>query len=331
MAEGRLHFGAVLVLFLATANALDLSALRRELKAEVEEVMGNDYNDDDKDDDLLEALNIGDDESPEYDVAEPPPSPSMELESEEEPGYEGEEVAPPPASRKVSPYLPEGVPDIPGLYMEGGVMKYKGEKVTSITGMDGKDKGEKVYADENEVEDMDEVVEKVPIESLSEVEKITPIKSLEEIKRLLPVKSIKEIANIDEVKEILPVPEDIARKFIAKHKLKHGIKHKYVSGESALPEAEVHADEYQAQAGKDKESSDEYVPDTRYDKPSLEGLEESLLIVQREVKVAIDLLDELKTSGPVYNGDDVIEGESALPQGGSAIEESTKSTRSQRK
>merc|ERR1719430_562889 len=165
---------------------------------------------------------------------------------------------------------------------------------------------------------MDEVVEKVPIESLSEVEKITPIKSLEEIKRLLPVKSIKEIANIDEVKEILPVPEDIARKFIAKHKLKHGIKHKYVSGESALPEAEAHADEYHAQAGKDKESSDEYVPDTRYDKPSLEGLEESLLIVQREVKVAIDLLDELKTSGPEYDGNDVIEGESALPQGGSA-------------
>ena len=38
--------------------------------------MGNDYNDDVEDDDLLEALNIGDDESPEYDVAEPPPSPS---------------------------------------------------------------------------------------------------------------------------------------------------------------------------------------------------------------------------------------------------------------
>ena len=199
-------------------------------------------------------------------------------------------------------------------------MKYKGEKVTSITGMDGKDKGEKVYADENEDKyedvDDDEVVEKVPIESLSEVEKITPIKSLEEIKRLLPVKSIKEIANIDEVKEILPVPEDIARKFIAKHKLKHGIKHKYVSGESALPEAEVHADEYQAQAGKYKES---FVDSSaQAGKGSLEGLEESLLIVQREVKVAIDLLDELKTSGPVEYGNDVIEGESALPQGGSA-------------
>merc|ERR1719318_419206 len=201
-------------------------------------------------------------------------------------------------------------------------MKYKGEKVTSITGMDGKDKGEKVYADENEVEDMDEVVEKVPIENLSEVEKITPIKSLEEIKRLLPVKSIKEIANIDEVKEILPVPEDIARKFIAKHKLKHGIKHKYVSGESALPEAEVHADEYQAQAGKYKESfvdsSAQAGKDKALPKGGLEGLEVQLLRVQQGVKFAISLLDELKTSGPEYDGNDVIEGESALPQGGSA-------------
>merc|ERR1719153_1962847 len=109
---------------------------------------------------------------------------------------------------------------------------YKGEKVTSITGMDGEDEGEKVYGDEAEGEDeeevevgdeeLDEVEEVQPLESLSEVKKITPIKSLSEIKSILPIKSINEISSIDEVKEIIPIPEDIARNFIKKHNLKHG-------------------------------------------------------------------------------------------------------------
>merc|ERR1712212_450146 len=188
MVGDRVRLGAVLVFFLATANALDLSALRRELKAEVEEVIGNDYNDDDlNEDNLLDALR---------DEAEPhAPYSSEEIESLEGSDEEAEGE------------LPPGVPDIPGLTVDHGVLKYKGEKVTSITGMDGKDKGEKVFEDEDE----DEIVDVQSIENISEVKKLAPIKSISEIKSILPVKSIKEIANIDEVKEILPIPEDIAR------------------------------------------------------------------------------------------------------------------------
>merc|ERR1712055_995383 len=240
MAEGRLRFGAVLVLLLATVNALDLAALRRELKAEVEEVIGNDYNDDDlNDDNLLEALGEAEPHAPYSEEIE-----SLEGSDEEE---EGE--------------LPPGVPDIPGLTVDHGVLKYKGEKVTSITGMDGKDKGEKVFEDEDEIEDEsedeDEIVDVQSTENISEVKKLTPIKSISEIKSILPVKSIKEIANIDEVKEILPIPEDIARKFIAKHKLKHGKKHT-ISGESELP-PDIYEDQPQAGHSEGSSSIEEYV------------------------------------------------------------------------
>ena len=133
--------------------------------------------------------------------------------------------------------LPPGVPDIPGLTAdEDGTLYFKGEKVTSITGMDGEDKGRKVFGsddedeeeeDDDEVTEMededeeDEVVENVePLEKITAVEKLTPVKKIEEVKSVTPLKSIKEIKNIEEVKSILPIPEHIARKFIAKHKLK---------------------------------------------------------------------------------------------------------------
>ena len=93
----------------------------------MEEVIGNDYNDDDlNEDNLLDALR---------DEAEPHAPYSEEIESLE--GSDEEEEG----------ELPPGVPDIPGLTVDHGVLKYKGEKVTSITGMDGKDKGEKVFKD----------------------------------------------------------------------------------------------------------------------------------------------------------------------------------------
>ena len=132
--------------------------------------------------------------------------------------------------------LPPGVPDIPGLTADAdGTLWFKGEKVTSITGMDGEDKGRKVFGsddddeeeDDDEVTEMededeeDEVVENVePLEKITAVEKLTPVKKIEEVKSMTPLKSIKEIKNIEEVKSILPIPEHIARKFIAKHKLK---------------------------------------------------------------------------------------------------------------
>merc|ERR1711974_269153 len=292
MAGARLRLGAVLLFFLATANAVDLSELRRELKAEVEEVLGNDYNDDDKDEDILEALDL----TGKYDSAEPPTS-SEEIESGEESG--SEEVV-------EAEELPTGVPDIPGLYMEDGVMKYKGEKVASITGMDGKDKGQKVYDDEDEDEDEDVVEEVEPIESISEVKKLTPIKSLSEIKSLLPVKSIKEIANIDEVKEILPIPEDIARKFIAKHKLKHGKKHT-ISGESELP-PDIYEDQPQAGHSEGSSSIEEYVNE----------MESHLMTVEKEVQRALDLLDKIRNK---KEGESPIGEVEVEPQGGWANEE----------
>merc|ERR1712025_1395089 len=223
-----------------TSNAfpsLD-SAEREELMKEVEEAMaevGQDYGDDGTDDELMDLL--GEDDG-RYGSEEPEEIEEIEAEEPEELVEEALDDAgealddadpePEPEGGK----LPDGVPDIPGLHMEGGQLMYKGEKVTSITGMDGEDEGEKVYGDEAEGEDeeevafgdeeLDEVEEVQPLESLSEVKKITPIKSLSEIKSILPIKSINEISSIDEVKEIIPIPEDIARNFIKKHNLKHG-------------------------------------------------------------------------------------------------------------
>merc|ERR1711936_1423150 len=121
-----------------------------------------------------------------------------------------------------SPGLPPGVPDIPGLTADAeGTLWFKGEKVTSITGMDGEDKGRKVFGSEDEEEedeDDDEVTEMEDEDEEDEV--VENVEPLEEVKSMTPLKSIKEIKNIEEVKSILPIPEHIARKFIAKHKLK---------------------------------------------------------------------------------------------------------------
>ena len=263
-------------------------------------MIGNDYNDDDlNDDNLLEALGEAEPHAPYSEEIE-----SLEGSDEEE---EGE--------------LPPGVPDIPGLTVDHGVLKYKGEKVTSITGMDGKDKGEKVFEDEDEIEDEsedeDEIVDVQSIENISEVKKLTPIKSISEIKSILPVKSIKEIANIDEVKEILPIPEDIARNFIDKHKLKHGRKHT-ISGENELP-PDIHED--QPQAGVDKAS---YFHEGDF----VNDMERQLGVVQKEVQLAMNLLASYK-EGATSNTEESVEeqelpigeGEPGLLQGGSADEE----------
>merc|ERR1712212_1346202 len=287
MVGDRVRLGAVLVFFLATANALDLSALRRELKAEVEEGIGNDYNDDDlNEDNLLDALR---------DEAEPhAPYSSEEIESLE--GSDEEEEG----------ELPPGVPDIPGLTVDHGVLK---------------DKGEKVFEDEDEIEneseDEDEIVDVQSIENIAEVKKLAPIKSISEIKSILPVKSIKEIANIEEVKEILPIPEDIARNFIAKHKLKHGRKHT-ISGENELP-PDIHED--QPQAGVDKAS---YFEEGDF----VNDMERQLGVVQKEVQIAMNLLASYK-EGTTSNTEESVEeqdlpigeGEPGLPQGGSADQE----------
>merc|ERR1711942_364872 len=45
------------------------------------------------------------------------------------------------------------------------------------------------------------------------------IESIDEIKSITPIKSIQEVKSIKKVKSILPVPDDIAQKFIADHNL----------------------------------------------------------------------------------------------------------------
>merc|ERR1711942_413645 len=45
------------------------------------------------------------------------------------------------------------------------------------------------------------------------------IESIDEIESITPIKSIQEVKSIKKVKSILPVPDDIAQKFIADHNL----------------------------------------------------------------------------------------------------------------
>merc|ERR1712002_1082121 len=69
------------------------------------------------------------------------------------------------------------------------------------------------------IESIDEIDSITPIKSIQEVKSIKPIKSIEEIKSITPIKSIQEVKSIKKVKSILPVPDDIAQKFIADHNL----------------------------------------------------------------------------------------------------------------
>merc|ERR1712002_1394610 len=69
------------------------------------------------------------------------------------------------------------------------------------------------------IESIDEIESITPIKSIQEVKSIKPVKSIEEIKSITPIKSIQEVKSIKKVKSILPVPDDIAQKFIADHGL----------------------------------------------------------------------------------------------------------------
>merc|ERR1712215_378820 len=69
------------------------------------------------------------------------------------------------------------------------------------------------------IESIDEIESITPIKNIQEVKSIKPVKSIEEIKSITPIKSIQEVKSIKKVKSILPVPDDIAKKFIADHNL----------------------------------------------------------------------------------------------------------------
>merc|ERR1711964_408073 len=77
------------------------------------------------------------------------------------------------------------------------------------------------YADDSSevIESIDEIESITPIKNIQEVKSIKPVKSIEEIKSITPIKSIQEVKSIKKVKSILPVPDDIAKKFIEDHNL----------------------------------------------------------------------------------------------------------------
>merc|ERR1711872_541704 len=92
----------------------------------------------------------------------------------------------------------------------------------------GKWKG-KGWKGKGEAEDDDEVITNVervkkilPIKSLEEVLNITPIKSIEEVKKITPIESIQEVKSMKEVESMLEVPDEIAKRFIEKHRLRPG-------------------------------------------------------------------------------------------------------------
>merc|ERR1712042_355667 len=69
------------------------------------------------------------------------------------------------------------------------------------------------------IESIDEIKSMTPITKIEEVKSITPVKSIEEVKSITPIKSIEEVKSMKEIKSILPVPDDIAKKFIRDNNL----------------------------------------------------------------------------------------------------------------
>merc|ERR1711974_375453 len=110
-----------------------------------------------------------------------------------------------------------------------------------------------------------------------------------------------------------PIPEDIARKFIAKHKLKHGKKHT-ISGESELL-PDIYEDQPQAGHSEGSSSIEEYVKE----------IDSHLNTVQTEVQRALDLLDKIRNKkegeSPIGEVEVAVE-----PQGGWANEEEEESS-----
>lgn len=218
--------------------------------------------------------------------------------------------------------------------------------MTSITGMDGEDKGRKVFGNEDdddeedddevtEMEDEDEeeeVVENVePLEKITAVEKLTPVKKIEEVKSMTPLKSIKEIKNIEEVKSILPIPEHIARKFIAKHKLKK-------QGGLSSSKLESASNSPIAQGGVASESAPEVYHDetpkyktNKYKLKRLKAIHEHLKDSMRHLKKGQMQLrefiyqwedeDEFGESEPTEDMEVQYEEEIPIPQGGTAYEQ----------
>ena len=109
------------------------------------------------------------------------------------------------------------IPPLEGLSKgDDGDLYYNNEKVKRIYEMKDED-AEKQVVYENNDKPPETSYEK--IKSVSPIKSIQSIKSIGEVKSIKPIKSIQEIKSMKTVKSIQQVPDEIARKFIAKHGL----------------------------------------------------------------------------------------------------------------
>ena len=194
------------------------------------------------------------------------------------------------------------IPDIDGLEQrEDGSLWFNGERVKSITGLDGEKEGKEVYKDGGgggapdeaevaggggmDVEKMEAATGLKGIKNMEEVKSLDEVKSIQEVSKVSPVKSIQEIKNIQEVKRIHEIPEDIARAFIKKHGLGS-------SGAGEVGEANE-ADIPDESGGPKRYDTDEY------DDATKEGVFEAVVEFYEKLT---GLLGPPNAGGPVGSG-----------------------------
>jgi len=115
------------------------------------------------------------------------------------------------------------------------------------------------------IESIDEIKSMTPITKIEEVKSITPVKSVEEVKSITPIQSIEEVKSMKEIKSILPVPDDIAKKFIRDNNLVP------TDGGSANdPETDIPDDSFEEVSG----------PLTEIRSDLLEALQEGVITIQ---------------------------------------------------
>merc|ERR1712112_748067 len=151
--------------------------------------------------------------------------------------------------------------------------KWDSKKWDSKTGWDSKPKWKpnwkpkwKPRESSGEViESIDEIKSMTPITKIEEVKSITPVKSVEEVKSITPIESIEEVKSMKEIKSILPVPDDIAKKFIRDNNLVPTD-----GGSASDPETDIPDDSGEIPGGFPYEKRDDL----------LEALQEGVITIQ---------------------------------------------------
>merc|ERR1711875_200079 len=115
------------------------------------------------------------------------------------------------------------------------------------------------------IESIDEIKSMTPITKIEEVKSITPVKSVEEVKSITPIESIEEVKSMKEIKSILPVPDDIAKKFIRDNNLVPTD-----GGSTNDPETDIPDDSFEEVSG----------PLTEIKSDLLEALQEGVITIQ---------------------------------------------------